>query len=255
MKKNWLVPILLIVAFLCSCGKKEELYEVEIPESPLQVEDENLNSPKQVIANEGNFKMKGLNFEYSELEPHLDSKTVEIHYSKHHLSYLEKLNELVKGTDLEGQSIEEILISIDPENTSLINNAGGYYNHNLYWEVLTKDKTAQPTGKIAQLINRDFGSFESFQTQFKKTANNIIGSGWVWLILTDDQNLKIVSTINNSNPLMSFESTKGYPLMNLDMWEHGYYLKFKNNKNEYIENYFKLIDWNKINYRIELHNK
>lgn len=252
MKTNRFLLIYIISTFIISCGKKEELYEVEIPDSVYISEEEVENSPSKVIAKDGSFKMKGLSFEYSDLEPMIDAQTVEIHYSKHHLTYLEKLNELIKGTELEGKSIEEILTSIDPENKALINNAGGYYNHNLYWEILNKDKPEVPKGKIAELINRDFGSFEKFKAEFKKNALNVFGSGWVWLLLTDEQNLKIVTTSNQNNPLMPFETEKGYPLMNLDMWEHAYYLKYKNNKKDYIDNYFKLIDWDKLNYRIEL---
>ncbi|WP_177764673.1 superoxide dismutase [Flavobacterium sp. I3-2] len=252
MKTNRFLLIYIISTFIISCGKKEELYEVEIPDSVYISEEEVENSPSKIIAKDGSFKMKGLSFEYSDLEPMIDAQTVEIHYSKHHLAYLEKLNELIKGTDLEEKSIEEIMTSLDSDKKALIENAGGYFNHNLYWEVLTKGKEKKPTGKIADLINRDFGSFEAFKTQFKKAGIDLNGSGWVWLILTDDQNLKISTTINQNNPLMPFETIKGYPLMNLDMWEHAYYLKYKNNKKDYIDNYFKLIDWDKLNYRIEL---
>lgn len=254
MKIKHFLPLFLISISFTNCTKKEELYEVEIPDSIYQTE-ETKNSPKDVIAKDGAFKMKGLNYEYNGLEPQIDAQTVELHYSKHHLNYLEKLNELVKGTPLENQSIEEILISIDPENQALIYNAGGYYNHNLYWEILNKDSNSKPTGKIANLIQRDFGSLDNFKSQFKKAGANVLGSGWVWLILTGQENLKIVSTNNQNNPLMPFESMKGYPLLNLDLWEHAYYLKYKNNKQEYIDNYFNLIDWEKINYRIELQNK
>ena len=252
MKTKRLILMFTISSILFSCGKKEELYEVEIPESVYATEEEVDDSPTIVVAKDGSFKMKGLSFNYSDLEPNLDAQTIETHYSKHHLGYLEKLNELIKGTDLEEKSIEEILTSLDSEKKALINNAGGYYNHNLYWEVLTKEKEKTPTGKIAELINRDFGSFEAFKTQFKKAGLDVFGSGWVWLVLTENQNLKITTTVNQNNPLMSFETEKGYPLMNIDMWEHAYYLKYKNNKSDYIDNYFKRIDWDKVNYRIEL---
>jgi len=254
MKKNYILYIAITSLLINSCNKKEELFEVDVPEKPFVFEDETEVSPKNVIAKEGAFKMKGLNFGYSDLEPFLDAKTVEIHYSKHHLNYLEKLNELIKGTELEGKSIEEVLKSLNSEDKALINNAGGYFNHNLYWEILGNKKQEIPTGKIAQMINRDFGSFESFKSQFKKAGLDIFGSGWVWLIITDQQNLKIVTTQNQNNPLMLFENQNGYPLMNLDLWEHAYYLKYKNNKSDYIDNYFKIIDWEKINYRIDLHS-
>ena len=246
--------LILFTVLTISCGKKEELYEVEIPENVYQSEEVE-NSPSQVVAKDGAFKMRGLKFEYADLEPYIDQQTIETHYSKHHLSYLEKLNELVKGTPLEQQSIEEILTNIDPENKSLINNAGGYYNHNLYWDIISNKIDKKTSGKIAELINRDFRSLENFKTQFKKAGLDLFGSGWVWLVLTDEENLKIVTTNNQNNPLMSFETIKGYPLMNIDLWEHAYYLKYKNNKSQYIDNYFKLIDWDRINYRIDLNKK
>lgn len=253
MKKR-LLTFAIICNLFGSCQKKEELYEVDIPDSIYQTEEIE-NTPKQVVAKEGAFKMKGLNYEYYDLEPHLDAQTVEHHYSKHHLQYLEKLNELIKGTAYEQQSIEEVLSDLTAEDHSLIINAGGYYNHNLYWEVLNKPSKEVPEGKVLNLITRDFGSIDNFKSQFKKAALDFNGSGWIWLVLTEDDNLKIVSTTNENNPLMGFETTKGYPLLNLDVWEHAYYLKYKNNKKDYVENFFKLIDWKKINYRLELHNK
>lgn len=255
MKTHFILKIILVSTLCLSCNKKEELYEVEIPENVFIVEDEHVSSPKNVIAKDGSFKMKELDFEYEDLEPYLDAKTIELHYAKHHLAYLENLNELIKGTNLEKKSIEEILNSLTPEDKALIKNAGGYYNHNLYWEVLGKNKKETPSGKISQLINRDFGSFENFKSQFKKTALDVLGSGWVWLVLTKEQNLKIITTANENNPLMLFETQNGYPLLNLDIWEHAYYLKYNHNKNIYIDNYFKLIDWDKINYRIELNSQ
>lgn len=254
MKSLKLVFILLNIAIIFSCNKKEELYEVEIPESVYHTEEIN-NSPKDVKAKDGAFKIKPLNIEYSELEPFLDAQTLEIQYANDYLSYLENLNELIKSTPLEEQSIEEILNHIDPENSELINNAGGYYNHNLYWSIINKKNTKKPTGKIEQLINRDFGSFENFKSQFKKAGQNLYGSGWIWLVLTDEENLKIITTINQNNPLMSFENNKGYPLINIDLWEHAYYLKYKNNKIQYIDNYFNIIDWEKVNYRLDLQKK
>lgn len=253
--KTIILATILSSSLFFACGKKEELEEVKIPETTIVTEEEGVSSPKDVVANEGAFKMMGLNFAYADLEPYMDSKTVETHYSKHHLGYTNKLNEAVKGTDLETKSIEEILTTLDPKNTNLKNNAGGYYNHNLFWDILAKNKGGNPTGKIGEYIKRDFGSFEAFKALYKKAGTDLFGSGWVWLISTDTGALKIVTTINQNNPLMPYEEFRGYPLMNLDVWEHAYYLKFRNNKSDYIDNYFKLIDWEKINYRIDLQNK
>lgn len=256
MKKlNLFFASFILVTLTTSCGNKEELHEVEIPESTIVTDEEGVANPKDVIAKEGAFKMPDLNYAYNDLEPYIDAKTVETHYAKHHLGYTNKLNEAVRGTPLESKSIEEILQTLDPKNNVLKNNAGGYYNHNLFWSILGKNKGGNPSGKIAELINRDFGSFENFKTNFKKSGTDLFGSGWVWLILTETNTLKITTSNNQNNPLMPYEDEKGYPIMNLDVWEHAYYLKYKNNRADYIDNYFKLIDWEKINYRIDLYNK
>lgn len=254
MKKVFITSI--IIAAFISCNKKSTLEEVDVPQATSTTStSETTSNPNDVKANEGAFKMLGLNYGYADLEPYMDAKTVETHYAKHHVGYTNNLNEAVKGTELESKSIEEILIGIDGKDSFLRNNAGGYYNHNIFWEILGPKKGGEPTGKAAELINRDFGSYDAFKEQFKKAGTGVFGSGWAWLIMTDNGALKITTTANQDNPIMGFQEVKGYPILNLDVWEHAYYLKYTNKRAEYIDNYFKLIDWDKVNYRIDLHRK
>ena len=246
-----------VVALLFSnCGKKEKLEEVDVPTNEVaNTANEVTSKPSDVKANDGSFKMLGLNYDYNALEPYMDAKTVETHYSKHHLGYVNKLNEAIKGTEMESKSIEEVLIGLDVQNKTLRDNAGGYYNHNIFWEILGPNKGGDPTGKVAELIKRDFGSFEEFKNQYKKAGTSVFGSGWVWLLVMDNGSLKITTTPNQDNPLMPNAEVKGYPILNLDVWEHAYYLKYMNKRADYIDNYFKLIDWDKVNYRLDLRQK
>src|SRR5690606_12705295 len=166
------------------------------------------------------FKMLGLKYNYNDLEPYMDAKTVEIHYGKHHLGYCNKLNDAIKGTPMETMSIEEILRGLDMNNSALRNNVVGYYNHNLFWDILGKNKGGNPSGKIAELIQRDFQSFDQFKANFKKAGTDLFGSGWVWLIWKDNGTLAITTTTNQDNPLMPNATEKGLPIIGMDVWEH-----------------------------------
>ena len=255
MKKNLITCITLSIALLYACKKEEELIEVEIPNSIYTDSIPANGNPKLVKANQGAFQMKGLAYGYNDLEPFMDGLTIETHYSKHHLNYCNKLNDLVKGTPLETMALEEILKNLDVKNSALRNNAGGYYNHNIFWEILGPKTTSKPTGSLAELIDRDFGSFSAFKSQFSEAAKNLFGVGWVWLIYQNDGSLKITTTQNQDNPLMPNQEFQGYPLIALDLWEHAYYLKYKNDKAKYIENFWQIADWNKIEYRLSLIKK
>ncbi|WP_317618255.1 superoxide dismutase [Paenimyroides aestuarii] len=252
MKKNVLLLTGIASFLLFSCKDKEEMIEVEVPSATTTEATPVNGDPKTVVANQGAFQMKGLNYGYNDLEPYMDAQTVETHYSKHHLGYCNKLNDAVKGTPLETMSIEEILNGLDLKNSALRNNAGGYYNHNIFWEIIGPKAGGKPTGKVAELINKDFGSFDAFKTQFTDAAKGLFGSGWVWLVYQNDGTLKITTTTNQDNPLMPNAEVKGYPLMNIDVWEHAYYLKYKNERPKYIENFWQLIDWSKVEYRMSL---
>jgi superoxide dismutase, Fe-Mn family len=249
--KQILLPVLAGALFF-SCQKKEEMIEVDVPTRDSIAVETTEGSPKEIQANEGAFKMLGLKYGYADLEPYMDAKTIETHYGKHHLGYCNKLNDAVKGTPMETMSIEQILQGLDLENKALRNNAGGYYNHNLFWDIIGKNKGGNPTGQINDLIVRDFQSFDAFKTAFKKAGTDVFGSGWVWLILKDNGTLAITTTANQDNPLMPNAAEKGLPILGMDVWEHAYYLKYKNNRADYIDNFFKLIDWEQVNYRLSL---
>lgn len=252
MKRNILLLTTITSLLLFSCKNKEEMTEVQVPSATAKDTIPAKGDPKSVVANQGAFQMKGLNYGYNDLEPYMDGQTVETHYGKHHLGYCNKLNDAVKGTPLETMSIEEILKGMDLKNSALRNNAGGYYNHNIFWEILGPKAGGRPTGKVAELINKDFGSFDQFKTQFSDAAKGVFGSGWVWLVYQNDGTLKITTSINQDNPLMPNAEVKGYPLMNIDVWEHAYYLKYKNERPKYIENFWQLVDWSKVEYRLSL---
>ncbi|MBA5793171.1 superoxide dismutase [Flavobacterium sp. xlx-214] len=238
-----------------SCKDKNEQIEVQIPNASFTDSIPAKGDPKSVVANQGAFQMKGLSYGYNDLEPYMDGLTIETHYGKHHVGYCNKLNDAIKGTPMETMSIEEILRGLDVKNFPLRNNAGGYYNHNIFWEILGPKAGGRPKGIIAELIDANFGSFDAFKTQFSDVGKNLFGSGWVWLVYMNDGTLKISTTINQDNPLMPNAEVKGYPLLNLDVWEHAYYLKYKNERAKYVENYWQIVDWSKVDYRLSLIKK
>mgnify|MGYP003598872769 FL=1 len=187
--------------------------------------------------------MKGLKYSYDALAPFIDGRTMEIHYSKHHLGYANKLNKAIVGTDLETKTIEEILTKLDIKNTALRNNAGGYYNHNLFFEILNPKAGGTPSGELAQAIATEFGSFDEFQKKIAEVATNQFGSGWAWLIVTKEGKLAITSTSNQDNPLMPNAEVKGTPILAIDVWEHAYYLNYQNKRADYLTAIFNVIDW------------
>lgn len=190
------------------------------------------------------FELPKLSYSYDALEPYIDAKTMEIHHTKHHAGYTDNLNKALEGVDTNNASIEEILREIDMSNMPLRNNAGGYYNHKLFWEILSKDQT-HISEKLQQAIDKNFGSFESFKETFSKAALSRFGSGWVWLCKKQDGSLEITTTGNQDNPLMP-EMSGGAPILALDVWEHAYYLKYQNKRAEYVENFWNVINWNKV---------
>ena len=191
----------------------------------------------------GEFLQVPLPYAFNALEPHIDAMTMEIHYGKHHATYTKKLNDSVKEEKLEGISIEDLFSNIDKYPASIRNNGGGYYNHNLFWQTLSPRGGGEPSGKLLKEIERNFESFGAFKEIFSKAASSVFGSGWTWLIRQDGA-LKIVSTSNQDNPLMSISKEKGSPLMCLDVWEHAYYLKYQNKRTDYIAAFWNLVDWN-----------
>ena len=192
------------------------------------------------------FELPKLNYAFDALEPNIDAKTMEIHYGKHHNGYTNNLNNIISGTEHEGKSIEEILKSLDLNNTGLRNNGGGYYNHNIFWEIMGPNSGGEPKGEIGESINSNFGSFENFKDEFSKAAATRFGSGWAWLCAHTDGKLEICSTANQDNPIMP-NGCGGIPILCLDVWEHAYYLNYQNRRPDYINAFFNVINWEEVN--------
>ena len=189
------------------------------------------------------FELPQLSYAYDALEPHIDARTMEIHHSKHHQGYTNNLNNAISGTDLEGKSILDILSNCS-DKPAVRNNGGGFYNHSLFWEVMSPNGGGNPSGELADAINTAFGSFEAFKDAFSKAAATRFGSGWAWLCVTDG-NLEVCSTPNQDNPLMG-EGCGGSPILGLDVWEHAYYLNYQNRRPDYINAFFNVVDWGKV---------
>ncbi len=192
------------------------------------------------------FELPKLTFEYNALEPFIDAKTMEIHHTKHHNAYTTNLNNAIAGTDLEGKSIEDILKNLDMTNAAVRNNGGGFYNHNLFWTILSSNGGGEPKGEVKDAIDKAFGSFDAFKTQFAKAAATQFGSGWAWLCVLKDGEVKVCSTPNQDNPLMPGVTCEGTPILGLDVWEHAYYLNYQNRRPDYIEAFFALINWDEV---------
>ena len=192
------------------------------------------------------FELPQLNYSHDALEPHIDYKTMEIHHGKHHAGYTAKLNAALEGTDHSDKSIEELMTNLDMSNGALRNNGGGFYNHSLFWKVMSPNGGGTPSGSLAQAIDRDFGSFENFKDSFSKAAATQFGSGWAWLCANSDGKLEVCSTPNQDNPLMPGVGCDGTPILGIDVWEHAYYLNYQNRRPDYIEAFFKVVNWEEV---------
>ncbi len=192
-----------------------------------------------------------LPYEYKALEPHIDARTMEIHYSRHHKAYFDNLQKAVAGTELADKRIEEILAQVGKWPDAVRNNAGGHWNHGLFWTQLSPDGGGAPQGEFAKKITDRFGSFGNFQEEFKKSALGRFGSGWAWLVLGPDGSLFISSTANQDNPLMDTVEKRGVPLLALDVWEHAYYLKYQNLRASYIDAFWQVLNWREVEARYE----
>lgn len=195
------------------------------------------------------FELPKLKYSFDALEPHIDAKTMEVHHDKHHAGYTKKLNDAIEGTDNEGKTIENILKNLDKSNSAVRNNGGGYYNHNLFWEIMSPDGGGKPEGELAKAIDTAFGSFEAFKDKFASAATGQFGSGWAWLCVQEGGKLDICSTPNQDNPLMPGVGCGGTPILGLDVWEHAYYLKYQNKRPEYVEEFFNVINWKEVSSR------
>jgi Fe-Mn family superoxide dismutase len=190
-----------------------------------------------------NHEMKPLSFEYNALEPYIDAKTMEIHYSKHHQTYFDKFIAAIQETPMENLNIEGIISQID-ENTPLAirNNAGGFFNHNLFWNFIAPSDSKKPQGSLKEAIDSNFESYDKFKSIMNEVGMARFGSGFVWLVIKEDK-LEIISTPNQDNPLMKVPGTTGTPIMGIDVWEHAYYLKYQNKRIDYLNAFWNIVNW------------
>ena len=197
------------------------------------------------------FELPKLGYAYDALEPNIDTRTMEIHHSKHHNGYTTKLNGAIAGTDLEGKSIEDILNTLDMSNGAVRNNGGGFYNHSLFWTVMNPDNKGELSGDLKNAIIEAFGSFDAFKDTFSNAAATQFGSGWAWLCVLPGGKVEVCSTPNQDNPLMPGVTCGGTPILGLDVWEHAYYLNYQNRRPDYINAFFNVINWNEVASRYE----
>ena len=195
------------------------------------------------------FDLPKLKYAYDALEPHIDARTMEIHYSKHHAGYTSNLNAAIKGTDLDGKNIENILINLDMDNKAVRNNGGGFYNHSLFWEVMNPEGKGDLSGPLKNAIEAAYGSVENFKDVFSKAAATQFGSGWAWLCVHKGGKVEVSSTPNQDNPLMPGVACNGTPILGLDVWEHAYYLNYQNRRPDYINAFFNVINWKEVERR------
>ena len=192
------------------------------------------------------FQLPDLPYAHDALEPNIDARTMEIHHGKHHAGYTSKLNAAIEGSDHEGASIESILANLDMNNNAVRNNGGGYYNHCLFWEVMSPNGGGSPSGDLANAINDAYGSFDAFKDAFSNAAKTQFGSGWAWLCVHPGGKVEVCSTPNQDNPLMPGVTCGGTPILGLDVWEHAYYLNYQNRRPDYVEAFFNVINWDVV---------
>jgi Fe-Mn family superoxide dismutase len=195
------------------------------------------------------FELPKLPYAYDALEPHIDARTMEIHHSKHHAAYTNNLNAAIAGTEMDGKTIENILINLDKANAAVRNNGGGFYNHNLFWTVMSPNGGGIPSGELAEAIERDFGTFEEFKAKFSKAGATQFGSGWAFLCVQKGGKLDVCGTPNQDNPLMPGVGCGGTPILGMDVWDHAYYLHYQNRRPDYIEAFFNVINWAEVSRR------
>lgn len=194
------------------------------------------------------FELTQLPYAFDALEPHVDARTMEIHHGKHHAGYTNKLNTAIADTENEGKSIEDILKNLDMNNAALRNNGGGFYNHSLFWSVMSPNGGGLPTGELADAINEAFGDFDTFKSAFSKAAATRFGSGWAWLCSTNGK-LDVCSSANQDNPLMPSIGCGGVPILGIDVWEHAYYLNYQNRRPDYVSAFFNVVNWEEVSAR------
>lgn len=195
-----------------------------------------------------------LGYGYDALQPYIDAQTMELHYDKHHRGYYKKFMAAIDGSELEKTPMHQIFANVSRHSESVRNNGGGYYNHMLFWENMSPDG-GDPSARLLNAIVKNFGSYDEFKAEFNSAAKSHFGSGWAWLYMDSDKNLKVTSTPNQDNPLMDVNPDKGIPLLALDVWEHAYYLKYQNMRGDYVDNFWNVINWKTVSKRWEKAHK
>ena len=195
------------------------------------------------------YKLPELPYSYDALAPHFDAATMEIHHSKHHQGYANKLNAALEEAGLTDKNIEDLFGTTSKLSTGIRNNGGGFYNHSLFWSVLSPNGGGEPKGKVAEAIQESFGSFDAFKDTFNNAAATRFGSGWAWLIVDENKKLKVTSTPNQDNPLMDVATDNGTPILGLDVWEHAYYLNYQNKRPDYIQAFWNIVNWDEVEKR------
>ena len=191
------------------------------------------------------FELAPLPYAFDALEPHIDARTMEIHHDKHHAAYTTNINGAIEGTDLDNQSIEDILGGVSNHSPAVRNNGGGFFNHNLFWSVMSPDGGGEPSGELADAINGGLSSFDQFKEEFTKAGMTRFGSGWAWLVVSGGA-LVVTSSPNQDNPLMDVSDVKGTPILGLDVWEHAYYLNYQNRRPDYITAFWNVVNWEEV---------
>lgn len=236
--------------------KRLEL-KVQLIKEQILLEEEK-ESKLQLLTEMKRIGIEKLPYAYSSLKRFIDSETMSVHYNKHYKGYVKKLNKALSEKDYGDLELEDIIKSISRFNKTIRNNAGGAFNHALFWKMLSP-KQQRPTQKVLDRIKKDFGSFNEFKNKFEEVAKNRFGSGWAWLVLTKNNRLKILSTPNQDNPLMNIIDGGGFPILGLDLWEHAYYLKYRNKRDEYIKNFWNCVNWEFVDklysMKVEKNNK
>lgn len=249
-KASWYLLCFSILLTVLSCNNKKLTEVVEVP-LPSAVEKFTIGSPDDIKADDGSFELVKLAYSYDAVSPQIEARTMELHYSKHYLAYTNSLNKAIKDTEYEDLSIEEILSKSVTDSLNLRNNAGGYFNHSLFFECIGPKSGGQPKDTLAIAIAKDFGSFEGFKNQFINAANRQFGSGWAWLVVDKSGKLQVTNTPNQDNPLMPKAIVSGTPILTLDVWEHAYYLQYQNKRKNYIDAFFNIINWTVVGEKYE----
>lgn len=241
-------PLFIIAAALLTLNYACDNSKTTTESTGIKSEErESVGNPADVSADAGTFQIKHLDYNYDAFPEYIDAKTMEIHYSKHYLGYINNMNKELSAAGNTSDDIVDILSNLDMNNTALRNNAGGYYNHLLYFDLLSANPEKAPTGELAEKIDATFGSLDDLIDQLKDAGAKQFGSGWSWLVVKSDGSLAVTATPNQDNPLMpGAASESGTPILGIDVWEHAYYLKYQNKRPEYLDNFFQVLDWKQV---------